>query len=119
MKKTDILNKIIYIPKQFLNGNDSVYSLVKESGYFEIYNQIKESDIIDVLVKHLDCIDQWLSHSENNRSGSGWYFKQNDNGKYIVGYLPIEGNMKVTEYLDKIEACAAFVKQKIEEVRNA
>jgi len=119
MNKSDIIKNIILIPKHFSEGNISVYSLLKESGYFELYNQINESDIFEILSKNLDCIDQWLIFSADKRTGYGWYFVQSEDGKYIVGYLSLEGNKKETEYLDKFKACSAFVKQEIEEIRNA
>jgi hypothetical protein len=119
MNKTSIIKNIIFLPKQFSTGNDSVYFLLKESGYFELYNQISERDIFEILIQYLECIDQWLIFSSDKRCNSGFYFTQNDSGKYIVGYLSIEGNKKTTEYLDKFEACAAFIKQEVEEIRNA
>lgn len=93
--------------------------MLKESGYFELYNQINESDIYENLTQHFECIDQWLSFSDNKRSSSGWYFKQNDSGKFLVGYFPPKENLETAEYLDGIEACAAFIKLEIEDLRNS
>lgn len=117
MKKPHIIRDIIFLPKRFSEGNDSIYSLLKDSGYFELHNQISEADIFEKLTQHLECVDEWLSLSEDKRSSSGWYFKQNDNGKYVVGYFPPKGNLEMTEYLDKVEACTAFIKREIEDIR--
>ena len=115
MEKIHIIKKIIFLPETFAIANVSVYSLLKESGYFEIYEQVSETDIFEMLVQYPECIKQWLSFSEDKRSSSGWYFKQGDNGEYIVG---IQGNVKTINYLDEVEACAAFIKREIEDIRK-
>ena len=119
MKKHNILRDIVFLPKRFSEGNTSMYSLLKESGYFELHNQISEVDILEVLNENLECIDQWLNLSEDKRSSSGWYFKQNDNGKFVVGYYPSDGNFQLYEYNDELEACAVFIKQEIDDIRNS
>jgi hypothetical protein len=119
MKKSAIIKDIIFLPKRFSEGNTSIYALLKESGYFELHNAISEADIFENLTHHLECIDGWLSLSEDKRSSSGWYFKQDDNGKYIVGYFPLKENLVIAEYLDEVEACAAFIKREIEDIRTA
>jgi len=120
MNKDNTINNIIYLPEKFYKQRDvSIYSLLKESGYFELHNQIIEANIFDGLIKHPECIDQWLNWSADKRSSSGWYFKQNDNGKYVVGYFPLKENLETTEYLDEVEACAAFIKREIEDIRNS
>ena len=80
---------------------------------------ISEGDIFEELTQHMECMDQWLSWSEDKRSSSGWYFRQNANGKYIVGYFPFQENLKATEYFGKTEACSAFIKREIEEIRKS
>ncbi len=119
MKKNNVLRDIVFLPKRFSEGNASMYSLIKESGYFEMHNQINEVDIFEVLNENLECIDQWLSLSEDKRSSSGWYFKQNDNGKYLVGHYPSNENNELNEYSDEVEACAVFIKYEIEEIRKS
>ena len=120
MKKDYVINNIIYLLDKFYKlGNISIYSLLKESGYFELYNQISELEISVMLIQHSKCIDQWLSWSENKRNSSGWYFKQKEDGKYIVGYFPTKEDLKTTEYFEIIEACAAFIKREVEDIRKS
>lgn len=119
MNAEEIINRIIYLPMKFKSlGNISIYSLLKETGYFEMYNQINEANIIEGLTKHPKCINQWLRWSEDKRTSSGWYFQQNRNGKYIVGYYPTKEDFQLTEYTDIYEACAVFIKREIEEIRK-
>ncbi len=119
MKKDQIIKDIIFLPKRFSKGDASLYSLLKESGYFEVHNQISEADIFEKLIQNLECIDLWLRLSSDKRSNSGWYFKQNDSNMYIVGYFPPSDNYKTIEYLDRIEACSTFIKREIENIRNS
>lgn len=38
-------------------------------------------------------------------------------GKHSVGFLSIQVRLKPMEYFDKIEACSAFIKREIEDIR--
>jgi sulfite reductase beta subunit-like hemoprotein len=113
-----IINKVISLATEFYNkSNVSIYTLLKETGYFEMYNQINEADILNELTIHPEFIDKWFSWSENKRSSSGWYLKQNENSKYAVGYFPANRDIAQIEYSDIKEACAAFIIREIEEIR--
>ncbi|MDR0715109.1 MAG: hypothetical protein LBF89_12785 [Bacteroidales bacterium] len=121
MEKMQVVKNIIFLPKRFYTERDvSMYSLLKESGYFELHNQISETDIIGDIIQHPECIDQWLILSADKRCSSGWYFEQMNNDKYIIGYYPpsSQENLKTMEYLNKFEACAAFIKREIEDIRK-
>ncbi len=120
MNTSVLIRKILSLPEKFYNlGNASIYSLLKETGYFEIYCQINEATILDELNKHPEYINYWLNWSDDKRNTSGWYFKQNENGKYVVGYFPASEQSKQMEYSDSKEACAAFIKREIEEIRKS
>ena len=113
-----ILNKIISLSTEFYNKrNVSIYTLLKETGYFEMYKNINETDVLNELAIHPEFINMWFSWSENKRSSSGWYIKQNDNSTYTVGYFPTNKDMPQLEFFDIKEACAAFIIKEIEEIR--
>jgi len=120
MNTNNLIKSILSLPEKFhALGNVSIYSLLKETGYFEIHDQINETAILDELNKHPGYINHWLSWSDDKRSGSGWYIKQNENRKYVIGYFSTRENSKKTEYSDSKEACAAFIKREIEEIRKS
>lgn len=119
MNTETLINSIVNLPEKFYSlENISIYSLLKEMGYFEMYSQVDEINILKELIRNPKCINQWLSWSEDKRSCLGWYFKQNGENKYIVGYYPVKGNLKIIEYFDIKEACAAFIKREIEDIRK-
>lgn len=119
MNKETLISSIVNLPENFYSlGNISIYSLLKETGYFEMYNQVDEINIVKELIRNPEYINQWLSWSEDKRSCSGWYFKQNGDNKYIVGYYPAKEDLKTIEYSDIKEACAAFIKREIEDIRK-
>jgi hypothetical protein len=119
MEKHQVIRNIVLLPKKFYDdGNVSIYSLLKESGYFEFANQVSEANIFEILIQYPECISQWLSWSENKRSGPGWYFRKNETGKYIVGYFPAKASLATIEYPDITQACAVFIKRAIEEIKN-
>jgi len=112
------INKIISLSTEFYNKrNVSIFTLLKETGYFEKYNQINENDILYELTIYPEFINKWFCWSENKRSRSGWYIKQNENNTYSVGYFPANRNIPQLEYFDIKEACAAFIIREIEEIR--
>lgn len=110
----------MFLPNKFyLDGNSSIYTLLKETGYFDLYNQIREEDILEEIDKKSDCINQWLEWSENKRSNSGCYIKKDFNKNYIVGYYDINNTLIKFHYSDVAKACAAFIKFEIEEIRKS
>lgn len=119
MNKYTVIRRIIYLPGQFQKiGDVSIYSLLKESGYFELHNEINEADIIREIIVNPQCISQWMTWSDNKRSNEGWYFKQSKEGKYIVGYFPQKEGAKMREYSDINDACATFIKLELEDIRK-
>lgn len=119
MDINELASDIVDLPKEFYNnGNISIYSLLKETGYFEHHSKISESDLRDQLVERPENIQHWVKWSEDKRTSSGWYI-ENKGGKCIVGYFPEKENAKPKEYSSVELACAAFIKLEIEEIRKS
>jgi len=119
MEKHNISKNIVFLPGRFYAvENISIYFLLRDTGYFEMHDQITEANLFEALIQYPECINQWLSWSEDKRSNSGWYFKQSENGKYVVGYFPTKDGLKINEYSEIAKACAAFIKHEIEDIRN-
>lgn len=120
MNTETIISSIVNLPDNFYKiENVSIYLLLKETGYYEKYNEVNEANILKYLVSHTECVNQWLCWSEDKRSSSGWYFKEIAVGKYIVGYYPTKEHFKQVEFSDIIEACTAFIKREIEDIRKS
>ncbi len=119
-KDNDVVSRIIAIPQKFRQiGNVSVYSLLDQTGYFEIADNVSEVTIRDALVKCDECVLDWIQYSEDKRTPSGWYVVRRDDGKYEVGWLAKEGRCeKRTNYEDAIDAVASFIKREIESMRS-
>ena len=119
MEKDQIIKSILRLPEIFYTEqNKSIYSLLKKTGYFESFTEVNEKDIFDLLIQHPEYIKLWLNWSEDKRSSSGWYFKGSEDRKYIVGYYPDNGEIKLSEYTNAAEACSVFIKREIEEIRK-
>jgi hypothetical protein len=121
MNIKDIVINIIYIPIKFRmpGSNETLYSLLKQSGYFETYEQIHEDMLYEALASHPVCSYAWLFYSEDKRVSSGWFFEQNSQEKYTVGYYPPNENFKKIKYSDMRKACAAFIRLEIEDIRKS
>ncbi len=120
MNLRNIINRITQLPAEFKipGNNHSIYYLLKEAGYFDFHDEINENDFVNALAEHPEHITDWIQWSEDKRISSGWYFLQSTQGKFIVGFYPGKDNSKQKEYSDIKEACAAFIKREIEEIRK-
>jgi hypothetical protein len=119
MLKPGIIKDVIFFPQNFhARGNISAYSLLMESGYFQFHNEVTEQDILQALGEHPECLNQWQTWSDNKRAGSGWYFAKEGNGKFVVDFFPSLKNIRPKEYENIAEACAAFIKLEIEDIRD-
>lgn len=118
MNTTNTIAKLIHIPRNFrTRGDVSILSLLKETGYFDAYDSISEEDIRAVLHGHAECIEDWLTYSQDKRSDEGWYFQQEDGDGYIVGYSPGRDD-QLRQYSVATDACAFFIKHELEDIRQ-
>lgn len=112
--------RVVLLPRE-LQGREteSIFSLLKDSGYFENFNEISEELFRDILSQNEDCVQDWLGFSNNKRSDAGWFFLKEGNATYVVGYLSRESKKnKRFVYNNSIDACASFVKREIEQIRT-
>ena len=117
MDASDIALNLIRIPRALGTGGRSLHDLLKEAGYYERHDLIAASDIREALLTDPECIDKWISYSEDKRASAGWYITQGGFG-FTVGYFSSgTGTSGETTFTDRIAACAAFIKKEIEDVR--
>jgi hypothetical protein len=111
------LTDVINLPRNFYSrGNISTHSLLQESGYFAVYEEVTEGAIHDALQRHPNLVSDWMNFSQDKRGGSGWFLCRggSDNG-YQVGHYPDHAPVG---YSDELAACAAFIKREIENIRT-
>lgn len=119
MNLDNVIKQIIELPTKYYKvGDKSMHSLLRDTGYFETYEQISEKDIYKALIQHPEFLKEWLQWSENKRTDEGWYFNQSNGNKYLVGYLSRTGTTQ-NEYTDASLACAVYIKHEIENLRLA
>jgi hypothetical protein len=90
------------------------------TGYFELRDQVSESDIRNALVRDPACVQEWMQYIDDQRSSSSWYFALSDENLYEVGFYdsnadPARSNQVV--YDNAMDACAASIKRQIESIR--
>jgi hypothetical protein len=119
MSIDDTITHLIYLPRNFnRRGNASMYSLLRDSGYFAMHDQVTEDALQQMLLRHPECVDEWMSFSEEKRASAGWFFRRGPKG-YDVGYFPvISSRHQPVDYADGVAACAAFIKREIEDIRT-
>jgi hypothetical protein len=115
----DIVTSIVTIPRRFQTGDVSVFGLLKATGYFELHDEISESDIRDALLEDPRCVQEWTQYCSDKRTSTGWYIRLNDEELYEVGYFDIKAEYDTCrmQYENQVDACAAFIKREIESIR--
>jgi hypothetical protein len=117
----DIAMQIVTMPRRFHSlGNISIFSLLEETGYFELHDQISEDDIRTALLCCPECVQEWMQYCSDKRTSSGWYIRLNDEELYEIGYFDIKADHDTNrvQYKNAIDACAAFIKHEIESIRS-
>lgn len=114
----DLCVNIINFPRVMSQKGDvSFYSLLKKIGYFEMHDQITVKTLREALLEYPGCVNDWIQFSEDQRCSPAWFFRQNGTD-YEVGYWSSKADdAPPTKYSDSLEACAIFIKHKIEGVR--
>lgn len=110
---SNITVKLIGLAREFSQKYTiSMYELLQQMNYVNVAGQISEQDLYKELLTYPDYTDDWLEYSEDKRC-AGWYFKSNNMGEYLVGYLD-ENKSRETQYEDKLKTCAAFLKHELD-----
>jgi hypothetical protein len=118
--KADIAAEIVTIPRRMHSEDKSPFTLLKETGYFELHDQVSVSDIREALTPDPACVQEWMQYCSDKRTSSGWYIRLNDEQLYEIGYFDIKADHDThrVQYESAVDACAAFIKHEIESIRS-
>ena len=112
------VREIIAIPNRLYKlENISVFELLQQTGYFEVFDEITIENIIDELLKCPELVQDWITWSENKRAASGWYLKVEGEKSCIVGKL--SNPLLYNKYDNLITASGNFIKMEIEDIRRS
>jgi len=118
MNTSHIIENIIRIPSRYKVGNQPFTFWATDSGYFSISQEITIEEIASALRLTVDCVGDWLAWSANKRTVSGWFFEENPNGSFVVGYHGKEQTSQLV-FNDLCIACATYIKKEMEEIRQS
>jgi hypothetical protein len=116
--KDKLLQEIICLPRHYYTRNMSSFEILKQSGYFKFNNQISNLDILNAINRQPEVVTDWLTWSEDKRTGKGWVFEKVGE-KYSVYYYPYKKKQEALIFSNGNEACAAFIKNEIEDIRKS
>ena len=104
------------------NEDKSPFTLLKETGYFELHDQVSVSDIREALIRDPACVQEWMQYVDDLRCPSSWYFDcDDDKNQYEVGFFDIKADPNRSnrvQYENATDACAAYIKHEIESIRS-
>ena len=102
----------------YSRGDLSAYALLEQSGYLNWHEHVTPELLASFLASDPSLVDDWLALSENRRTSSGWYFREETTG-FTVAFVDEAGiNFDERSYSDRIGACAEFIKREVEEMRQ-
>lgn len=94
----------------------SMYDLVKQSNYENEANRINEQTLYEGLLAYPNFVDEWLQYSGDKRC-PGWFFSEEGEERYLVGYIDVEKEeYSETIYIDRLKACAAYLKRELDSI---
>jgi hypothetical protein len=100
----------------------SPFALLKETGYFELHDQVSVSNIREALIRDPACVQEWIQYVDDLRCSSSWYFDfDDDENQYEVGFFDINADptrSNRVQYENSTDACAAYIKHEIESIRT-
>ena len=88
----DIATEIVIIPRKLHTRAMSIFDLLKETGSFELHDQVSVSDIRDALARDPACVQEWMQYVDDQRCSSSWYFGFDDENQYEVGFFDIKAD---------------------------
>jgi len=113
-----VIEAIVQIPHDFHTlKNKSKITLLKESGYYDFYEQITVDEIVEILKEKPHIIPEWLQWSEDQRCTPTTYFTKGEEWCFI-GHIPYDKDFKEINTKDVFFACASFVKLQVEQTRK-
>jgi len=99
-------------------GNISIVTLIEESDYRTVSNEITEQAIENFLRTHPDLVDSWLLYSMDQRGTPSWYIQEplensSIGNEWIVGFMPgdVDSRKEKFKFKDGFQACAFFIKK--------
>ncbi len=112
-----VTRRVCEIPSDFHSGgNQSVYILLRASGYLKHPHLLTRDSIGRYLREHPERIATWQQYSEDKRASRGWYFTR-DASDVEVGYFQARrGFRDVHQYASCEEACTEFILKEMADV---
>jgi hypothetical protein len=120
MPTDDIVKQIILMPRTFHDRrNISELDLLKEIGYFQEYHKVTEKQIFLKLIQFPECIDEWIQHSEDQRSDQHYLIIKRGL-KWSVEFWSSRDKTLNTRktFFNKVKACSYFIKKYVEHIRK-
>jgi hypothetical protein len=113
-----VIERIVQIPHDVNTvKNKSTMTLLKESGYYDFYEQITVDEIVEILRGTPQLVSEWLQWSDDQRSTPTTYFTKGEEWCFI-GHTPYDKDFEEVNTKDEFLACASFIKLQVEKIRS-
>ena len=99
-------------------GDISIVTLIEESGYRTVSNEITEQAIESFLRTHPNLVDSWLLYSMDQRCTPSWYIQEplensSIGDEWVVSYMTgdVDSRKEIFKFKNGFQACAFFIKK--------
>jgi hypothetical protein len=113
----ECLKIICDFPTIYKTGDKSPRDILRQSGYFELFNDVTEKEIIMHLNINAGLIDTWLLFTEDIRHYPAWGLLRSGKLKWTVFFMNTKGKTEFT-FDNPNEACAKMIKMTMEDMRK-
>ncbi|HYI77219.1 MAG TPA: hypothetical protein VEW65_06330, partial [Chryseolinea sp.] len=93
---TECLKTICDFPTIYKTGGKSPRDILRQSGYFELFNEVTEEKIIVHLNSYPELIDTWLLFTEEIRYQPAWGLIDGGKSKWTVFFTHVGEKVEFT-----------------------
>lgn len=119
MSIDETIASVVRLPRSFRMLDVSIFSLLQDSGYSDVSDQITLEAIREALRAEPSLLEEWLEYSESQRTGSGWYLTRKLEGFQVGRYTGDGKDIYSEEYPDGQTACASYILKELEDINSS
>jgi hypothetical protein len=118
-KYTTCLEIICNFPTIYKTGDKGPSDILKQSGYFDISQDLTEEKIATYINNNCGLVETWLNFTENIRHNPAWGLQTLDKSTWTVFYMDNGQVKKEFTFDNSANACAKLIKMTMDEITKS
>ncbi|GJM26793.1 MAG: hypothetical protein DHS20C16_32080 [Phycisphaerae bacterium] len=115
----ETIANVMYIPRKMkTHQNVSLNSLVENSGFLDLHEDVAEQGMREFIAQHPETIEEWECFSQDQCGSPAWFFAREKDGTFQLGWFSDTiGMSQLESYKSGAEACSKFVIRTLKKIR--